>query len=407
MTVTEADQRRTTGPGRLFASTAVSMVGQGAVFAAVPLLAASLTPDPLWVSLATAATYAAWLVVGLPVGALVDRWPLRPTMVVADVVRAVLLLVLLVATRTGAASMPLLVGVVFLMAAAGCFFDPAAQAALPAVVGRSETKLAKANGRFWSIDTFGRSLVGPPLGAVLFGISSSVPFGLGVVTFVASALLLTGLPSGERRHDDAPVGVWASMTDGLRFVASHSRLRLLVLAMGAFNFGYNLAFSTFVLFALDRLGLSATGYGFLVAAPAVGGIIGGFLSPKLQGRTSPPGAYVACLAGQAVVWAVIAVNGTPVVAFVLMVVLGLASNAVTVLGGTARQLLTPDSYLGRVSAATRVVGIGAGAVGAAVGGSLAGSFNLSTPLLAAALWLVVAAAALLPGVASWRRTDQV
>ena len=71
------------GLGRLLASTGVSIAGQGMVVAAVPLLAASITRNPIGVSLTVAASYAAWLTVGLPAGALVDRWPRRRTMVLA------------------------------------------------------------------------------------------------------------------------------------------------------------------------------------------------------------------------------------------------------------------------------------------------------------------------------------
>src|SRR3954465_1901925 len=78
------------GLNRLLASTGVSIAGQGMVLAAVPLLAARLTGHPFEVSLTVAAPGGAWLVVGLPAGALVDRWPLRITMVVADLARALI-----------------------------------------------------------------------------------------------------------------------------------------------------------------------------------------------------------------------------------------------------------------------------------------------------------------------------
>src|SRR6478735_12732852 len=101
------------GLNRLLASTGVSIAGQGMVLAAVPLLAARLTNDPFKVSLTVAATYAAWLVVGLPAGALVDRWPRRTTMVVADVVRAVIV---------GALAIAVFIGVVKLWALVACVF---------------------------------------------------------------------------------------------------------------------------------------------------------------------------------------------------------------------------------------------------------------------------------------------
>lgn len=397
-----AARRPSRGLSRLLASTGVSMLGQGAVLAAVPLLAASLTDDPFLVSLATAATYAAWLVVGVVAGTLVDRWPIRRVMVGADLARAAVLALLAACVWQGMSAVAVLLAAVFLTSVATCFFDPAAQAALPALAGEDE--LARANGRYWSLDTFGRSLIGPPLGSLAFAVGHALPFGLAVATFAGSAALLAGLPLDSRPGapgaQDRP-SVWASTRDGLAFLARHRRLRVLVASMGAFNLGYNLAAGVLVLVALHRLGLTSTGYGFLLAAPAVGGVVGGFLSPHLHGRIGPVTAYVVCLIVQAGCWAVVAAAPGVLPCIPALVVLGLAANVVTVLGGTARQSITPPELLGRVSAATRVIGLGAAAVGAALGGWLAGLFGLTAPLWIACALLVVLAAALTPAARRW------
>ena len=191
-----------TGLNRLLASTAVSLIGQGAVAAAAPLLAASLTSSPLAVASVTAARSAASLIVGLPAGAYVDRWARRSTMVGADLVRSVVLIGLALMIAAGWATIPLVIVCVFLIASAGSFFDPAAQAAIPALVGREDTRaLTRANGWLWGLDVFGRSLLGPPLGAALFVVAAWFPFGLNAATFAASAVLLIGvsrLPAPRR-----------------------------------------------------------------------------------------------------------------------------------------------------------------------------------------------------------------
>ena len=59
-----------------------------------------------------------------------------------------------------------------------------------------------------------------------------------------------------------------------------------------------------------------------------------------------------------------------------------------------RQLLTPDDKLGRIVAATRVVGIGSAAIGALLGGAIADQFGLvDASLLAAGAVLFAAALA--------------
>jgi MFS family permease len=373
------------GLGRLLASTGVSIAGQGMVIAAVPLMAASLTRNPIGISITVAASYAAWLIAGLPAGALVDRWSRRSTMVIADIVRALLLAGFAWAVAADRGSVWLLAVVVFLVGVAGCFFDPAAQAAIPAVVGRSPKDLASANSRLWSLDLLGRSLIGPPLGAALFAVAAALPFGLNAATFVISALLLAGLrlgrPSGTRDH--AP-SLGSSVGEGVRFLFRHRELRALTLGMASFNFVYNLAYATLVLFAQDELGLGAGGFGILLAMLAVGGMAGAWIAPRFSGRANAYQLYAGCLLAQAVAWAALSMFKAPLVAAASLVLVGTASMTATVLGASARQSLTPDQLLGRMSAGTRVLGLGAAGVGALAGGVIADVLTPAAPLFVAA-----------------------
>ena len=292
------------GLGRLLASTGVSIAGQGMVLAAVPLLAASLTRNPVGVSLTVAAGYAAWLAVGLPAGALVDRWPRRRTMVLADIARAVLLAGLAIAVALDVASLWMLVLVVFAIGVASCFFDPAAQAAIPQVVGREPSVLARANSRLWSLDLVGRSLIGPPLGAALFALAMVLPFAGNALTFVVSALLLAGLGGIDRSgsRSAVPAGVRDSVREGVRFLWRHRELRALTLGMASFNLTYNIAFAPLVLFAQDRLHLGDRGFGLLLAMIAIGGLLGAWLAPRIQRRMTSTHAYAFGLLAQGIAW---------------------------------------------------------------------------------------------------------
>jgi MFS family permease len=373
------------GLGRLLASTGVSIAGQGMVLAAVPLLAASLTRNPMGVSLTVAAGYAAWLAVGLPAGALVDRWPRRRTMVLADVVRAGLLAGLAIAVALGVASLWMLVLVVFAIGVASCFFDPAAQAAIPHVVGRESSALARANSRLWSLDLVGRSLIGPPLGAALFALAMVLPFAGNALTFVVSALLLAGLGGIDRAEarSAVPAGVRASMREGVRFLWGHRELRALTLGMASFNLTYNIAFAPLVLFAQDRLHLGDRGFGLLIAMIAVGGLLGAWLAPRIQRRMTSTHAYAFGLLAQGIAWGAMWLWPNRWLAGAALVLIGLASMTVTVIGASARQVLTPDDLLGRVSAGTRTLGLGSAGVGALFGGLVGSVAGLAAPLLLA------------------------
>jgi len=380
----------TRGVGPLLAATGISVTGDGALIAAAPLLAASLTRDPLAVSAVTAAFYLSWLLVGLPAGALVDRRARRPVLVAADLVRAAILAALAALVLTGTASVPLLVAAVLLVGVAQCFFDSAAQAVIPAVVGRDKETLTRTNGRFWALDTIGRSLAGPPLGSTTFAVSKTLPFAGDALTFLASAVLVSRLP-----HVPAPDGpherVRVAVRGGLRHLARTRELLVLALSLGAYNFGYNLAIATFVLYAKDALHVADAGYGFLLATMAVGGVVASWRAAPLLRRLSYRQAQAVALLVQGLAWLGVALAPNAIIAGVLLAVLGAASALTSVAVGSARQALTPDALLGRVVSAFRLVGIGAAGLGALAGGVVADWQGLRAPLLVAAMLLVVAA----------------
>ncbi|WP_203915458.1 MFS transporter, partial [Rhizocola hellebori] len=294
----------------LLTSAAVSITGDGVLIAAAPLMAASLTRDPFQIGLVAAATYAAWIVAGIPAGALVDRWDRRRVMVLADVGRAAVLAVFAFLVFLGGASIPALIVTVFLVGVGSCFFDPSAQSVMPDLVGRQKEPLAKANGALWSIDNFGRSLSGPPIGAATFAVARWLPFGLDALSFLVSAVLVRMLPATPRATAEHPK-LWASVRSGMRYLATHRELRRLTLGMGCYNFAWNLGFATMVLFAQDQLGLGAVGYGLLIASGAVGGVVAGWLTPKVATKVTATVAYGIALAAQAAVWAVIAASTNP------------------------------------------------------------------------------------------------
>lgn len=391
MTTTDRAAQTSTqhGLGRLLGSTGVAITGHGMLTAAAPLMAASLTRNPLAVSAVTAGSYAAWLFIGLPAGALVDRWPRRRVMVTTDLLRACALLGLAALIAVGHASIAAVVLTVLLVGVGSCFFDPAAQAAIPAVVGRDKDVLSRANGRMWALDTFGRSLAGPPLGAALFSVAAVLPFAIDGVALLSSALILSGLGALAVKGNGAqPERLVQAVRNGVSYLFHQRELRQLTFAMAAYNLGYNVAFATLVLFAQDHLGVSDIGYGVLIAAMALGGVAGGWIAPRLPSGLSALHVYAFALAMQALAWLLVIVIPSPWVAGAGLALVGVASTTVSVVGGSARQLLTPDNMLGRVVSVTRLLGIGSAAIGALLGGGVADLGGVVAPFVVAAVALV-------------------
>ncbi len=367
----------------LLAATGISVTGDGALLAAAPLLAAALTRDPIAVSSVTAAVYLPWLLFGLPAGALVDRWRRRRVMVLADLLRAAVLASLVGLLLAGLLTLPMLVAAVVLVGIAQCFFDSAAQAVIPAIVGREKDDLALVNGRFWALDTVGRSLLGPPLGSAAFQLGRSLPFALDAVTFLASAVLVRQLPDAPAPHGTHDK-VLTAVREGLRHLVRTRDLRVLALSMGAYNGAYNIAIAPFVLYATDVLHVPNAAYGVLLAMAALGGIVAGWRAAPLTRRLSYRQTMAVAHLAQATAWAGIALAGNVWATAPLLAVLGAGSALSSVAVGSARQTLTPDALLGRVVSAFRLFGLGMAGLGALVGGVIADHYGFTAPLVAAA-----------------------
>ena len=146
----------------LLAAGAVSNLGDGVTLAAAPLLAASVTRDPRAIGAVGVAWSLPWLLFALVSGAVVDRSDRRRLMVGADLVRVVGLAGLTAAVVGGRASIPALVALFFVNAAAETVFDTAWQSTLPMVVDHDE--LPRANGWLQTIEFAGNGLLGPAPG---------------------------------------------------------------------------------------------------------------------------------------------------------------------------------------------------------------------------------------------------
>ena len=118
----------------------VSIAGDLAFVIALPLHVYRLTDS----TLATAATFAAsslpGVLFGSVAGVFVDRWDRKRTMIVADLLRAVMLLPLLLAPD----QLGMIYTIAIIQGAVGLFFSPAESALLPKLVEKERLVTANA-----------------------------------------------------------------------------------------------------------------------------------------------------------------------------------------------------------------------------------------------------------------------
>ncbi len=373
---------------RLWASSTVSSAGDGLTFVALPLLAARLTRDPAQVALVQAAEQSAWLVLGLVSGALADRWDRLRIMAVTDLVRFVLFGAFAVAVVQGRAGLPLVVGFAFVVGLLGVFNLNAASAFLPAIVRRD--RLETANSWLQVGMTVPSTMLGPPLGGVLFVTATSLPFTVDAVSFLGSGLLVLSLRGRVRRPEptEAPPSLRAALTEGVRFLWRSPVLRTLCLLLAVFNGVSAAVMGVLVLVATDLLGLSERGYGLLLVVFAVGALLGMATTSRLRAVLGTSGIVVMVLAVQALAMLAFGLAPSVPMLAVSSALAGATSGLWNVATISLRQRIVPDALLGRVTSAYRLVAFAAMPVGAALGGLLARGYGLASPFTVAGVLLV-------------------
>lgn len=367
-------------------------------------IASLLSRDPILIALMPVALRLPWFLFALPAGIITDRSDRRRLILAMDIVRAVVFgtaaivvwvsLPLVPAADDGTA-MPLLfgslLGCALLVGIAEVFRDNAAQTMLPAIVPHDQ--LERANGRLWSVELVGNSLLGPALGAFLIATVIWLPFALNAVAFVLAAVMMLGLRGGFA-PDRSDQRDWrAELGQGLSFLRSAPLLRLLALITGVWNLLHQMVVIALVLYVQEIFGLEAWGYGLILAAAAVGGIAGGVFADRVVKRMGPGAAAKWMTLASAVAFVTIpfAPNG-----FVLAIVLaafeftGLVWNTVSV---SYRQRAIPDELLGRVNSIYRLLAWGMMPIGLLLSGvivsvaelSMTRSTSLAMPFATAAI----------------------
>jgi MFS family permease len=359
--------------GRLWLGTVASNLGDGLVIAGFPLLAVTLTRDPIAVSGLTAAAGLPWLVFGPIAGAIVDRFDRRRLMWVYDVARAAVVAGLTLFIGLGGESLIVLYVVVFLIAMGETIVDTSSQALLPAIV--SKTRLDVANGRLFSSMTVANRFIGPPLGGFLFGVAAILPVAADAASFAIAAAAI-GSISGSFRPASEPgqspqVSVRASVIEGMRWLWNHREVRTFAIGAALLNIGILAGESILVLFAQEQLGLDEVGFGALFVAVAAGYAIGSFLAPALTKRVDRLVVVVASVATISISLLIVAVSSYWGVASVGLFGVGLASGLWDVIAVSFRQAAVPDRLLGRIMAAYRVIAHGSIPIGALLGGVMA------------------------------------
>ena len=360
-------------------ASAVSNAGDGVNFAALPLLAYSITDDARLLSLTTVAVLLPWLLLALPVGVVVDRADRRRLMVGANMLRVLLFGVIALTVQVADLSIWPLLAMLLVIGACEVVFDSSAQAWLPMIVPSRD--LPKANGYLFAAEVVAGSVVGLSVGALLFEAAEGLPFALNAVSFAVAALLIVGIRVTPPRDRATTAAMSTGFAEGMRWLRDEPLLRTLAWMLAATNLSLMLGQGIFVKYAAEELDLTGEAYGVLLAVTAAGAALGGVLGHRVVRRIGLLGAIVVPLAVFAAGQLVFVVAPPPVLAGATGFGMGAAVTLWNVATVSLRQQLIPTELFGRVNSVYRWLGTGASALGAIAGGFIAHDIGLRVPYL--------------------------
>jgi MFS family permease len=371
----------------------------------VPLVAVVvLHASTFAVGVLAAAAWLPWLVIGLPAGAWVDRWPARRVMIVCDVISAALYASVPITAWAGVLTTGLLVAVQLAGGAASVLFMTAYQVYLPSIVAPAD--LIEGNTKMRG-SASAAAFAGPSLAGLVAQLLGAVTALLGnAVSFLVSAACLLGArprparpaaeahPAAPRRTavrspavpratvrattvlptTGRPTTLRREIADGLMFVLRDPFLRQLSTFWAAANLALTGYAALLVVFLVRVIGLTPGSVGLLTAIPGLGGILGALVTGRITARYGTARGLLLSTLGTVPFCLLIPLTGPgPRLAFYvagsLVACTGIAVGNIVI--AAFRQSYSPPGMCGRVTATMRFLIFGTSPIGALLGGSLA------------------------------------
>jgi predicted MFS family arabinose efflux permease len=373
----------------LWSGQVVSTLGSTASTIIYPLLILSLTGSPRDAGIAGALRALPYLVLSLPVGALIDRWDRKRVMILCDVGRGIAVASIAAAMALDALTLAQIYIVTLVEGSLYVFFNIAEVAALPRVVPAAQLPEAAAQNEAG----FGAAnIVGPSFGAFLYqSFGRGVPFLADALTYMISVLSLLRIRT-VFRGDHAPErrDLRAEVAEGMRWLWSNPLIRFMAFLTGATNLvGAGAPLLLIVL--AKEMGARDAEIGVIFSVAGVGGIVGSLVGGQVQKRFGFGAVIVALMWGEAVLFPLYALVPSWPLLGLIGALLVLLSPIYNVVQFSYRLALIPDRLQGRVNSTFRLICFGLMPVGAALSGVLLERFGTGTTIAFFSAWLAALA----------------
>lgn len=372
----------------LWSGQTISSTGSGISQLAFPLLVLALTHSPAQAGLTGALRTLPYFIFTLPGGVLIDRWNRKWVMILCDAGRALSLASIPIALVLGHLTIVQLYLVSLIEGSLYVFFDLAETASLPRVVPKEQLPEAISQNQV----AFGiTTLLGPPLGGVLYTLGRAVPFLTDAISYLASVLSLLFMQTKfQMERVMPPRRLWTEMVEGMKWMWHQPMLRTMAfLNSGWSSLGFG--FSLLVIVLAQRQHVSPPFIGVLFAIGGGISILGAFLAPLLQRRLKYGHTIIGLWWLYVLAWLLVVVAFTPFALGAIIAFFFLVDSIYNVVQFSYRLALIPDELQGRVNSAFRLISYSLRPVGVALTGVLMQVVGVVPTALAFAMVLALLA----------------
>jgi len=271
---------------RLWGASLTTNLADGVLSAAAPLLAITLTKNPVLISVLSALVMLPWLFFAIPIGVIVDRVDRRFLLAGANSVRFLIAGLLAISISTHTITIYLLFVATFCIGVCEVTADTTSQSLIPQILGKDQ--LERGNSRLQISETIVQGFVGTPISGFLYAAAIYLPFIANSFGFLVAAVLAATIPVKFLQDlrtsdsDGTKPDFMAEIRFGMKYLYNNKVLFRLVITTASIGFCYSMSTSTIVLFMVQELHLKPAFFGIALSVQAVGAIAGGIAAPQLS-----------------------------------------------------------------------------------------------------------------------------
>ena len=361
---------------RIWSASLITNLVDGVLRLAAPLLAVSLTEDPILIGALSALGLLPWLFFAIPIGAIVDRVDRRKALVLGNSLRAVITLFIAFAVSQDFINIWLLLIAVFFFGICEVLVDTTSQAVLPQILDKSNYE--RGNSRLQISEVIVSQFAGAPLSGLLYAVSIALPFFFSTTGFILAGLLILLFPFeraiNARKEGDtgqAKLGLKGDIKFALNYLYQDKQIFSIVVITTLLGFFYSLSNAIAPLFILKELNVSPALFGVVLAIQGVGALAGSIAAPMVskylgRGKALAINVFFASLL---VIFIGLSPNAYFFVA--VSVLIGFTISVWNILLMSLYQSLIPPELYGRIHGARRTIVWGLMPIGAIIGGVIA------------------------------------